>query len=381
MNFFDNSKFQKTISLFLASLSIGGLGGCKKAEKKQIDEIPSESQVEKSQIDYEAQFNEKLNEYGVTIDLNNDYNEITENTPEISIDESVNEEAIDKDNELKKSITGVTERDRLIEVLNQKDWGSMEESLIIEMFDTVERNYDLRDINNPKEKQMYLRNLVNTINSIKEIKTDVNDQILMQNGWNARADYIDRTIVLKNNNTCDLLHEVDHMKAGSFLNGSYGVDLGFVFQEGSASCREGDATQDVKWIDNLPINVNKSFDRELLIDTCSGSYPAFEEIYKSFVMLGVDLDRIRQEEAPVEMYTKQIEEQLNQKYGNELGTRYIENVNEYISFFNMHGMVSVQENEFGKDVFDVRENMLAIYEHCMSQKQERSQSRNVDIIR
>lgn len=362
MGFFRNSKVQKSISVLLASLSVGGLGGCKKTEKKEVDEIPNERVEETLENNYEEKYDKALEELGVKV-------------------ETETEEKVQEENEFKKVVNGMTERDRLESVLLQKGWGETEEALILEMYDTVERNYDFRDIYNPKDKQVYLRNLVNTINSVNEIKIDYNDDILAQNGWNARADYSNNKIVLKFENANDLRHELAHMEDGTFLVGSIGVDLGFVYEEGRASAKEGDATKDTKWIDNIPINVNTGSNKELIINDCSGSYPAFEEVYKHSIKLRVDLEKIRKEKQPLDVYRKQIENQLNQLYGNELGTQYIESVNAYIEFFDKDGQVVLEQNQLGQDVFEVRQDMLSVYEKCIAQNRNKQENRVVGMVR
>ena len=370
MGIFNNSKVKKSISIGLAILSVSGLGGCKKAEKKETKELAEEEISLKVNENQEEKYNKALQEQGVIID-----------TEKIDIQEETVNPIVEENDALKEAITGVSERTRLENVLAQKNWGQLEESLILKMFDNVERNYDLRDINKPQDKQMYLRTLVDTVNSINNIQIAPDDEILRENNWTARADYYNNAIVLKYDNTNDLRHEIAHMENGTFLRGSVGADLGFVLEEGRASTKEGDSMRDSQWIDNIPLDVNKGFGQQLLIETCSGSYPAFEEIYKDFMRLGVDMEGLRRKELTVNEFTRQIENQLNQKYSNDLGTMYIESVNAYIDFFDMHGMVCKEENQFGQSVFEAREKMISILEHFMVQNRDNQVNREVGMTR
>jgi len=370
MGIFDNAKFKKSISVVLASLSLGGATGCKKVEDKRENDMSDAQVVAKNDTTQEAKYDKALEDLDVYIP----HEDVSR--------EQVNqqEEKSDQSDALKKSIMGKTEYDRLKEILDDKEWGETEEALILQLYDVVDKNYDLRDINNPKEKQMYLRNLVDTIQNVNVIDIDPNDSVLQANNWNARADYDYNNIVMKFDNIKDLRHELAHMEKGTFLSGSEGVDLGFVLEEGRASSREGDATENTKWIDNISMDVNMADDRELIIENCNGAYPAFEEIYTNFKELGVDLEKIRREEQSVGVFSRSIENQLNKTYGNNMGTQYIESLNSYIAFFNVHGQAVVEKNEFGQDVFEVRDEMLSIMERCMSHSKD-SYNREVGIER
>lgn len=372
MSIFDNNKLKKTISVILASLSLGGAAGCKKVEDKSENDISDIKMVNKTHDNQNDKYKEALESLGA---------EIVEEEPSEEREQLKEIDAQKKEDELKKAITGITQKDKLMEVLENKDWGEQEEKLILELYDIADRNYDLREINNPKEKQMYLKNLVDTIRNVNVIKLDPSDSVLEANGWSARADYNDKSIVMKFNNTNDLAHELAHMNVGTFLNRSYSVDLGFVLEEGRASCFEGDALEDTEWIDNIPIDVNKRFGEQLLIENSSGSYPAFEEIYKNFISLGVNMEGMRREALSVEELTKQIGNQLNHTYGEDLGSRYIESVRSYIEFFDMHGHVCVEENQLGQSVLEAREYMLALQEKCTEISRNNQLNKDMGYIR
>ena len=393
MGFFDNSKIKKSISMFLASISIGGAAGCKKeVEEEHFSE--NEGIVEKS-YDLDDKYEKEFE--NVDIDIV-DIEDKKEETPvledkedkedkeeKVQIKEEVKKEENkkEKEDDLIKSITGETERERLENILKEKDWGQEEEEILLVLYDRIDFNYDLRGFDGTK-KQEYLRDIVNTIADIQTIKIDPDNEVLINNGWSAVANYIDKSIILKFGVTAlgDLRHEISHLEDGTFLTGSFGADLGFVCEEGRASFSEGDVARLPEHIDSLTsMDLNAIGSTPLVIDGYNGSYPAFEEIYNNFLDIGVDMNKIRRKELPVNEIETEIQTSIANICGDELAEEYMDNVLEYIEFFGMDGMVNLVQNEQGLDAVEARENMNRVHEMCMVHSRDNRKNKEVSIER
>lgn len=388
MGIFDNTKFKKSLSVLLATLSIGGMGGCKKEEKRPIEHDPEEDMAMKSETNQNEQYNDALDNLGVEIEENTNFQE-TQKVPEASQDvqqeikqEIQNTSTISKEEDaFKKSIIGTTEKDRLRDFLEEKDWGAEEEEMLLYMYDVVDENYDIREFYEPTKKQEYLRNLVDTIiNNVGDITVNRDDPRLAELGASAYVDYTTGSITLKFGITAvgELRHELAHLETGSFLTGNSGAGLGFVLEEGRASYKKGDAQDYKPSIDNMSQDISNGMCPSIVISGCNGSYYAFEQIYKDIMRLGVDLEGLRKKDMHVNELEQVIKMDLDSRLGNELGTQYVEKLKNYIEFFNEHGKVIISQNEFGQNAVEAKAEMDAIREVCMVIKQEMQQSYNID---
>lgn len=379
MGVFDNSKVKKIISTLLATVSIGGTAGCKKdAPNKEDSDILNE-RIE-SKVDDKKSDKIVLKDE-TEVEIKDEIEEIEDKKEEsIKEEEKKAENTSKKEDDFKKAITGRTQRDRLEEVLENKDWGQEEEEMLLYLYDRMQICYDFREYNDLTKKQEYMVNFVDTIEyEINEIRIDPDYYILDAMNANAWADYTTKTITLRygGKEISDLRHEVAHLEKGTFLNGSIGVDLGFVCEEGRASYISGDAMPYNEYVDGLYMYIDNGKCDPLIVQDFSGSYGAFEEIYKTFLELGIDMESLRKEENEVGVNINKIENQLNEKLGSDLGTKYMESVNGYIEFFNNQGLVDVEEID-GRTAINARDDMLATHKMCMEQM--RNNEKNIENV-
>lgn len=308
----------------------------------------------------ETDNNEDTEDFFEDIDLPEYDEDIEEYYPEDE-DEYYDEEYYDDGEDFYDSDdeTGLA---RLQIVLEDKPWSYEVEQLIVELYDEIDYAFSVRQGYDPADKDDYLEHYIDTIENINSIEINPNDPTLSENGWGAYANYVTDTIVLGDANTHYLRHEVAHLEEGSFRYFGTTEDLGFVLEEGFASYKEGDSLSKTVWMDSYVFDVNNFFMQDLYVHNVSGSYPAFEEIYRSFMMLGLDMEafRVRGEHTPIDNLVDDMEDELNLIYGGNRGTEYMNCIHEYIEFFNTHGIVDVERNNRGETASDLRDRMYAL---------------------
>ena len=121
----------------------------------------------------------------------------------------------------------------------------------------------------------------------------------------------------------------------------------------------------VKYIDSLQWDVSHGNCPPLIINNYSGSYPAFEEMYKWIMNLGVDLEALRRENLTVDEGREKIKAELTKKYSAELGEEFLVKLEEYIYFFDSSGFVFLEEVE-GVNAVEAREEVIRVYNECMA---------------
>ena len=244
-------------------------------------------------------------------------------------------------------------------ILESKKWSEKPKDMVLELYERIEHSFSIREEYKNELKDEYLNNYIDTIELINSIEIDPDNEELVYNGWNAFSDYAENRIILKFENLSDLRHEIAHLEEGTFLLASCGVDLGFVLEEGRASYKDGEALSTTEWIDAMSFNVSKVEEAPLLIENASGSYPAFEEIYKDMLSLGVSLEKLRKD--VVINPEERITDELNEIYGEDRGTEYVKCLNEYIAFFNKHGIIDAEGNEDGETAIAVKKRLDKLY--------------------
>lgn len=326
------------------------LGGCSLSNFESAKNVNEDSGV--INIELQSSSNEDVI-VEESISTEDSYSSIDIDNNDIEPEKEVVSENIEFLIEVGDNLSGYS---KLEDILSAKSWSENVEKLVLELYNEINYSFGVRDGYDWPEKDDYLDNYINTIESINIIEHNPNDEVLNANGWSARADYYENRIVLKFENLSDLRHEVAHLEEGTFLFCSCIGDLGFVFEEGRASYKEGEALSSTEWMDNFNFDVNHIDGQDLTINGTSGSYPAFEDVYKKIISLGIDLETIRKESGtkPIDYVIKDIEDELNVIYGDNLGTDYIMCLNEYIEFFNTHGVVDMVSNENSKTASDIK---------------------------
>jgi len=302
-----------------------------------------------------------------SISIEDSYSPIDTDNNDIEPEKEAVSETIESPIDIEDSLSGYS---KLENILHTKSWSENIKKLVLELYNEIDYSFGVREGYDLSEKDNYLENYINTIESINIIEHNPDDEVLKANGWSARADYCENRIVLKFENLSDLRHEIAHLEEGTFLFCSCIGDLGFVLEEGRASYKEGEALSSTEWMDNFNFDVNHLDGQNLTICNTSGSYPAFEDVYKKLISLGIDLESIRRESGtkPVDYVIKDIEDELNVIYGDNLGTDYIMCLNEYIEFFNTHGVVDMVSNENGETASDVKERLDELYDFMLMVK-------------
>jgi len=260
------------------------------------------------------------------------------------------------------------QRKRLKKLLEERDWSDEAEEMVTELYERIVNNYDLREYTDKSEKEEYLEKFVDTIEyNVTEIVTDSDKYVLEQNNANGWSDYTTGEILLAPGVTDlkVLRHETAHMDDGTFLSGSSGVDLGFVLEEGRASYISGEGEEVSEHIDLMYLDISNGNCPTLIIENISGSYPAFEEIYKIFLELGVDMESIRKERLTVDECGERLEALLKEEYGDKCGRRFMKELKNYISFFGKNGLIAVEEID-GINASEAREELLEMFEECMN---------------
>lgn len=262
-------------------------------------------------------------------------------------------------------------RSLLEEILAEKSWAENVKALVLEAYDNSAVNFEVRDFYDGQNKITHLQKYVNTVaNDVNKIVHDPEDPTLAANGWIARANYRDKMVVLKFLNPSNLRHELAHLEKGSFLGMSDdgSTHLGYVLEEGRASFYEGDSMKNKEYVDNVDLDLDLS-DKDYLVYKASGTYAVFEEIYKWFIKLGVDVEKVRSEEKAVEIYTEEIRQMLDAVYGEERGTAFISFLENYITYFNRHGVLIAYSDAEGRDPEYWRERIVDHIDTCLRARQ------------
>ncbi len=276
-----------------------------------------------------------------------------------------------------RNITFATvEEGRLLleEILEEKSWAENVKELVVEAYDISAVNFEIREFYDGQNKITHLQKFVNTVaNDVNKIVHDPEDPVLAANGWIARAYYQEKMVVLKFLNPTNLRHELAHLEQGSFLgmldDGS--THLGFVLEEGRASFYEGDGIKNQEYVDNISVDLDLSGEKEYLVYNASGTYAVFEEIYKWFIKMGVDVEKVRSEEKAVPVYTEEIRQMLDAVYGEARGTAFISFLENYITYFNRHGVLITYVDEEGRDVEYWRGRIVEHIDTCLKAKAAR----------